>query len=213
MSLTREQADERLASSILSRRAALALVCLASVAIAGAGVGLWRYFGAGGLASYSERAVVFGDSDLRLPPELAGETGRIRVVHFWDPDCTTCNKETDAHLNYLIQMYRNANVDFYSVQKPNTRGQLAPFLQGKLKPLPRIEGMERLPASPSMAIWAANGKLAYAGPYSEGLVCSSANSFVEPVLDKLIAGQQVEPMAMMAIGCYCLWNTGPGTGG
>ncbi|RDK06924.1 thiol-disulfide isomerase [Cupriavidus lacunae] len=162
------------------------------------------------LANYSERAVVFGDSDLHLPSDLAGNTGRIRVVHFWDPDCT-CNKETDAHLNYLIQMYRNANVDFYSVQKPRTHGQLAAFLRGKLKPLAKIEGMQRLPATPSMAIWAANGKLAYAGPYSAGLVCSSTNSFVEPILDKLIAGQEVKPMGMMAVGCYCPWNTEAGS--
>ncbi|WP_211951216.1 hypothetical protein [Cupriavidus yeoncheonensis] len=65
-----------------------------------AGVGLWRYVGAGRLASYAERAVVFGDSDLHLPPAIAGNTGRIRVVHFWDPDCT-CDKEMDAHLNFV----------------------------------------------------------------------------------------------------------------
>lgn len=181
------------------------LVVAASILVATA-VGLWRYFGVGGLTSYAERAVLFGDADLRLPPGLAGNTGRIRVVHFWDPDCR-CNKETDAHLNYLIQMYRNRNVDFYSVRRPGTQGQLARFIQGKLKPLDRIEGVERLPASPSMAIWGADGKLAYAGPYSEGLVCSSSNSFVEPILDKLVAGQRVEPFSMVAVGCYCPWAT------
>ncbi|WP_059415259.1 DUF6436 domain-containing protein [Cupriavidus basilensis] len=209
MSLSSADAGSQPALPFLRRRAVVVFLCVAVAILTATGAGLWRYFGVGGLRTYADRAVVFGDADLRLPPELAGNTGRIRVVHFWDPDCTTCNKETDAHLNYLMQMYRNARVDFYSVQKPGTHGVLAPFLQGKLRPLARIEGMERLPASPSMAIWAADGRLAYAGPYSQGLVCSSANSFVEPILDKLVAGQRVEPFSMLAVGCYCPWSATP----
>jgi len=209
MSIPPAQPFGLLQTPILRRKATIALLCLVATALGVVGVCLWRYFGAGGLASYSERAMVFGDSDLRLPSDLAGNTGRIRVVHFWDPDCT-CNKETDAHLNYLIQMYRSFNVDFYSVQKPGTHGRISDYLRGKLKPLARIEGMERLPASPSVAIWAVDGKLAYAGPYSEGLICSSTNSFVEPILGKLIAGEKLEPMGMMAVGCYCPWNVGDG---
>ncbi|WP_454726703.1 MULTISPECIES: DUF6436 domain-containing protein [Cupriavidus] len=200
-------AGVRPARPFLRRPAVIAFLCAALAILVATGAGLWRYFGVGGLSDYAGRAVVFGDADLRLPPALAGATGRIRVVHFWDPGCTTCNKETDAHLNYLIQMYRHAGIDFYSVQKPGTHGALAPFLRGKLKPLAGIEGMERLPASPSMAIWAADGKLAYAGPYSAGLVCSSTNSFVEPILDRLVAGQRVTPQPMLAVGCYCPWST------
>jgi len=210
MSTEIEQSRGQLHAPGPSRRAASGLLCLTAAILCISGAGLWRYSGAGGLASYAERAVAFGDSDLQLPADLAGNTGRIRVVHFWDPDCA-CNKETDAHLHYLIEMYRNANVDFYSVQKPDTHGQLAPFLRGALKSLPRIEGMEHLPATPSIAIWAADGKLAYAGPYSAGLVCSSTNSFVEPVLNKLITGKKVEPMGMMAVGCYCPWNLNGGS--
>ncbi|WP_345246539.1 DUF6436 domain-containing protein [Pigmentiphaga soli] len=192
--------------SMLSRRAVAGLLCVVALALAGAGVGMWRSLGVGGLSDYADHVVMFGDADLRLPPELAGATGRVRVVHFWDPGCAACNKETGAHLNYLIQMYRGAKVDFYSVQRPGTRGELPPFLRGKLEPLPRIDGMEKLPASPSVAIWAGDGRLAYAGPYSEGLICSSANSFVEPILDRLVAGERVEPQPMLSVGCYCPWN-------
>ncbi|MEX3968334.1 DUF6436 domain-containing protein [Paraburkholderia sp. EG286B] len=70
--------------------------------------------------------------------------------------------------------------------------------------------MEHIGASPAIAIWAADGKLAYVGPYSNGLVCSSANSFVEPILDKLVAGEHVEPSPIVAVGCYCPWNSIPG---
>lgn len=199
-------------TSALSKRAAIVLVSLASVAVILAATGLWQYFGASGLSNYSDHVAVFNDSDLKLPPLLAGNTGRIRVVHFWDPECRPCNNETDAHLNYLIQMYRNVKVDFYSVQKPNSSGQLTKFLQGKLKPLIAIEGMENIPASPSMAIWDATGRLSYVGPYSDGLVCNSSSSFVEPILDKLIAGQKVEPKPMISVGCYCPWKATNETG-
>ena len=89
----------------------------------GTGIALWRYFSVGGVASYSNQAVLFRDSDLRLPPGLAGNTGRICVMHFWDPDCTSCNENIYAHLNYLITICGGANSDFYSMRKPGTHGQ------------------------------------------------------------------------------------------
>lgn len=188
-------------------RHALALFVLAgAIAMLAVGAGLWRYFGLGGQSTFAEQAIVFEDADLRLPPELAGATGRIRLVHFWDPECRVCNRETSAHLSYLIGMYRRANIDFYSVRRPGTRGELPDFLRGKLQPLDAIAGMERIPASPSVAIWDADGRLAYAGPYSLGMVCTSANSFVEPIIDDLVAGREVRPFGMLAVGCYCRWT-------
>ncbi|MBP0595039.1 thiol-disulfide isomerase [Paraburkholderia sp. LEh10] len=210
MFLAGDEETPRSTIPLLRRRPVILFLCATVCILIGTGVALWRYFGIGGVTSYSNQAVIFRDSDLRLPPDLAGNTGRIRVVHFWDPDCTTCNENTDAHLNYLISMFRGANIDFYSMRKPGTHGQLSAFLRGKLKPLAGIEGIERIPASPAIAIWAADGKLAYAGPYSEGFVCSSANSFVEPILGMLVAGEHVRPVPLVAVGCYCPWNTAPG---
>lgn len=192
--------------AILIRHPRRVFIFFCVLAMGAAGLSLWNYFGLNGLSSYSEQAIVFDDADLRLPPALTGATGRIRLVHFWDPACGACNRETGAHLSYLISMYRRANIDFYSVRKPGTTGELPSFLQGKLIPLERIDGMEKIPASPSVAIWGGDGRLAYAGPYSLGMVCTSANSFVEPIIDKLVAGQTVEPFGMLAVGCYCPWR-------
>lgn len=191
--------------TLLHIRAGRLVLLVGVILLFATGTALWSYFGFSGIASYAEQAIIFGDADLRLPANLAGATGRIRVVHFWDPDCRACNRETGAHLSYLISMYRRANIDFYSVRKPGSRGELPDFLAGKLMPLENLDGMEKIPASPSVAIWDAEGRLAYAGPYSVGVVCTSANSFVEPIIDKLVAGQQVEPFGMLAVGCYCPW--------
>jgi hypothetical protein len=210
MSPSSNEKTHQPAVPLLRRRAVIVFLGVAVTILIATGVSLWQYFGVSGLNDYSNQAVLFRDADLRLPPDIAGNTGRIRVVSFWDPGCTTCNSNTDAHLNYLVSMFRGTNIDFYSVRKPGTRGELPAFLRGKLKPLPGIEGMERIPASPSVAIWAADGKLAYAGPYSQGLVCSSENSFVEPILNRLVAGEHVEPFPMVAVGCYCPWNSAAG---
>lgn len=200
--------EARLAKSyrFIKNNSRKVFISLGVLAMFSMGAALWNYFGFGGLSSFAEQAIVFDDSGLRLPDNLAGPTGRIRIVHFWDPACKVCNRETGAHLSYLISMYRRANIDFYSVRKPGTTGELPSFLQGKLTPLDGIEGMDKIPASPSVAIWGADGRLAYAGPYSLGMVCTSANSFVEPIIDKLVAGQAVEPFGMLAVGCYCRWN-------
>lgn len=192
--------------SFFRRNASRIFIIASLIVMAGIGAALWKYFGFGSLRSYSEQAIVFDDSNLRLPANLAGATGRIRVVHFWDPACKNCNEETGAHLSYLTSMYKRANVDFYSVQKPGSTGELAWYLRNKLTPLDHIEGQEHIPASPSVAIWDAEGNLAYAGPYSLGTVCTSANSFVEPVLDKLTNGEKVTPQGgLLAVGCYCPW--------
>jgi hypothetical protein len=183
----------------------IAAGCVVMAAVA---VAIWQYFGFSEQASFAEQAIVFDDTQLKLPAELAGATGRIRVVHFWDPACTVCNRETGAHLSYLTTMYRRAGIDFYAVRRPGTEGELPDYLQGRLKELPTIQGVEQIPASPAVAIWDRDGHLAYAGPYSIGMVCNSANSFVEPILDKLVHGQTVRPRGLLAVGCYCRWQKG-----
>ncbi|WP_437881327.1 DUF6436 domain-containing protein [Pseudomonas sp. LRF_L74] len=186
-----------------SRRLLLILSLLVVGSLLIVGGWIWSRFGVAYLRPYSEQAVFFQGSGLKLPKELAGP-GPIRVVHFWDPQCP-CHQETDAHLNYLIGLYRFSSVEFYSVQKPGSEGEMSPYLKGKLKPLDTLEGMESIPASPAIAIWDKNGQLAYAGPYSEGLVCNSSNSFVEPVLDALALDRHVSAANTMAVGCYCDW--------
>lgn len=92
------------------------------------------------------------------------------------------------------------------MQKPGTRGQL-PITLNAIKPLSHLPGAERITSSPAIAIWDHQGKLAYFGPYSEGLVCNSQNSFVEPILQALSANRPVSATHTMAVGCYCPWQT------
>jgi hypothetical protein len=57
-----------------------------------------------------------------------------------------------------------------------------------------------------VAIWDRDGNLAYFGPYSEGAVCNSSNSFIEPILTALNEGRRVQASNTLAVGCYCPWT-------
>jgi len=150
----------------------------------------------------SERTALFSGEKLTLPEALTGP-GPIRVVHFWDPACP-CNAGNQQHLAELMQRFGARGVQFYVLQKPGSRGRLPDPLSG-LQPLDALPGSHGLPASPAVGIWDGSGQLAYIGPYSEGAVCNSSNSFVEPILDAVLAGRQVKATHSLAVGCFCDW--------
>ncbi|MCR4510737.1 DUF6436 domain-containing protein [Pseudomonas sp. GLN_6] len=156
------------------------------------------------LRSFSEQTALFYGEQLRLPDELAGP-GPIRLVHFWDPACP-CNVGNQQHLAELIERFSPQDVRFYAVQKPGSSGQL-PSTLSALQPLPELTGSAQIPASPAVAIWDRQGQLAYFGPYSEGAVCTSSNSFIEPILEALIAERPVNASNTLAVGCFCDWQS------
>lgn len=165
----------------------------------------WAYdsFQSRYLRTFDNQTTFFDGSQLRLPPELAGP-GPIRVVHFWDPACP-CNVGNQQHLGELFERFAPLGVSFHVVQKPGSHGRL-PANLGALKPLASLPGSEQLPASPAVAIWDHDGNLAYFGPYSEGAVCNSNNSFIEPILTALNEGRRVQASNTLAVGCYCPWT-------
>lgn len=163
--------------------------------------GLWWYktrF----IRPFSETTAVFSGQQLRLPASLAG-AGKIRFVHFWDPSCP-CNVGNQQHLVEMLERYAG-QVEFYHLQKPGSSGQLPQALNG-MRHLSGLPGAEDLPASPAVAIWDHSGHLAYFGPYSEGAVCNSSNSFIEPVLDALLDNRPVAAANTLAVGCFCDWQ-------
>jgi len=181
-----------------------AFIALTTVICAAALWAGYEWFEGRYIRAFSDQTALFAGDVLSLPPTLAGP-GRIRVVHFWDPACP-CNVGNQEHLSQLVEHFAGANgVDFYAVQKPGTHGQL-PSTLSAIKPLASLPGAERVTSSPAVAIWDRQGKLAYFGPYSEGLVCNSQNSFIEPILLALKADRTVSATHTMAVGCYCPWQ-------
>jgi hypothetical protein len=178
----------------------IALICAASLWLT------YRWFEGRYVRAFSDHAALFAGDVLSLPPELAGP-GPIRLVHFWDPACP-CNVGNQQHLAQLIELFAgDAGVKFYSVQKPGSHGELAAMLSN-ITPLSSLPGAGHITGSPAVAIWDRQGRLAYFGPYSEGLTCNSSNSFIEPILLALGDNRSVSATHSMAVGCYCPWSAG-----
>lgn len=97
-----------------------------------------------------------------------------------------------------------AGSELRSAGKPASHGAL-PANLAALKVLRELPGSASLPASPAVAIWDRQGRLAYFGPYSEGAVCNSSNSFIEPILKALLEDRNVSASNTVAVGCYCAW--------
>ncbi|AJF52397.1 TPA: DUF6436 domain-containing protein [Pseudomonas aeruginosa] len=179
------------------------LVSLVGLLWAGGLLAAYWWFEIRYIRPFSEQTTLFSGDSLRLPAELAGP-GPIRLVHFWDPACP-CNVGNQQHLGELIERFAGKGVEFHVLQKPGSQGRLPDNLAA-LRPLAGLPGSEQLPASPAVAIWDRDGRLAYFGPYSEGAVCTSSNSFIEPILEALLQGRPVDATHTLAVGCYCPWT-------
>ncbi|WP_447588244.1 DUF6436 domain-containing protein [Aquipseudomonas campi] len=184
-----------------SRRKTLLIFLFAALWL-GAMLAAYWWFQVRYIRPFDARTQLFSGAELRLPAELSGP-GAIRVVHFWDPACP-CNVGNQQHLAELLATYVPKGVQFYAVQKAGSHGQLPATLRA-LQPLSALPGSADLPASPAVAIWDREGRLAYFGPYSEGALCTSANSFIEPILEALSAGRPVRADSTLAVGCFCDW--------
>ncbi len=191
-------------NSAMSTRRKYLLAALIALLWAGAMLAAFQWFEARYLRTFEgERAELFSGDALRLPAELQGH-GAVRFVHFWDPGCP-CNVGNQQHLQELLQRFAGQPVEFYEVRKPGSQGRL-PQPLAALKPLEGLIGAEQLPASPAVGIWDQQGELVYIGPYSEGAVCSSDNSFVEPILEAVLAGRKVRATHSLAVACFCDWQ-------
>ncbi|OEC33697.1 hypothetical protein SAMN05216600_11946 [Pseudomonas cuatrocienegasensis] len=179
------------------------LISLTALLWLAAMIAAYFWFEARYIRTFSDQTALFSGSELRLPEHLAGP-GPIRLVHFWDPGCP-CNVGNQQHLGELIERFAPQGVAFYAVQKAGSQGRLPANLDA-LQALATLPGSEQLPASPAVAIWDQQGRLAYFGPYSEGLTCSSSNSFIEPILEALAAGRHVNASNTLAVGCFCAWT-------
>ena len=133
------------------------LVSLVGLLWAGGLLAAYWWFEIRYIRPFSEQTTLFSGDSLRLPAELAGP-GPIRLVHFWDPACP-CNVGNQQHLGELIERFAGKGVEFHVLQKPGSQGRLPDNLAA-LRPLAGLPGSEQLPASPAVAIWDRDGRLA-----------------------------------------------------
>ncbi|NLY58798.1 MAG: thiol-disulfide isomerase [Gammaproteobacteria bacterium] len=133
--------------------------------------------------------------------EVAGPyaSGQIQVLHVWQNGCP-CNAGHEAYITDMIQLFSAQGVRFARAGSlPGGRGDIL----GELPHWPLPQQWADWPGGPSVAIWDADGKLAYVGPYSDGASCNQDSSFIEPVLRALLQGRTVNAARYDTLACLC----------
>lgn len=186
--------------------------------LAGSALGFW-WFTMKDLRSFAPQAQLGAQAfdgaalaaDLETLLAARGlEDGPATVLHFWDRDCA-CSRFNQDHLRQLSQRYRAAGVRFLVMARRGGATPAQPSLSAAFGDAVAPFGAAAadapaIPASPAAAVFDADGRLAYLGPYSEGAACLAGNGdFVEQVLDKLLAGQRPRQINTAAFGCFCDW--------
>lgn len=148
--------------------------------------GFW-WFQYRNLATFSDLAVNFDGQQL-LDIKLASLEKSALVIHFVDQACP-CSRFSIPHIETLMSEF-NVNIEHY----------VWPDLPEHLM---RVAESMNVPATPAVAIWAANGELAYFGPYSSGAVCGTGRDFVSTALQKVLKNENPQWINHDVFGCYC----------
>ena len=139
--------------------------------------------------------VTFDGGNLLLAPEDQDQSilrnGKLSIVHFVDTDCP-CTRFSLEHIKDIETKYSDETTNHY---------KLSSDLSTSYKDLDWLR--ERIPASPSVAVWEASGKLIYFGPYSSGVLCGQGEDLLAKVLGpQSLQGQWTH---QEAVGCFCPW--------
>lgn len=135
---------------------------------------------------------------LAVPPP--SDTPRVQVLHVWQAGCP-CNGGHQAYVNDMTERFAAQGVVFARSGARDIDALPRALRQLPYWPMP--EAWSGWPGAPAVAIWGADGRLAYVGPYSDGASCSEESSFVEPVIQALLAGRKVDITRQDTLSCLC----------
>ena len=186
--------------NIWVRRLLVSLALLVWVA----GLG-WAYWWFEGRYIKSFERPVFFQAEQVAPPFAPGQ---VQVVRVWQSNCP-CSAGHEAYVEEMTARFAGRGVRFARSGQYSTVGLSAGLKELPYWPIPGA--WADWPGAPSIAIWAADGSLAYVGPYSDGAHCSADSSFVEPVLQALLDGRSVNITQQDSVSCLCDLPAGQGS--
>lgn len=169
-------------------------VALILVWVAGLIWAFWWYEGR--YARAFERPAFFKGT----PVEPPFPAGNVQVVHVWQPRCP-CNAGHEQYIAEMTERFAAQGVRFARAGADGSENAVGLFEGLPYWPIP--PAWAGWPGSPSVAIWDASGRLAYVGPYSDGMHCNSRNSFVEPVISTLLSGRSINITSQDTVSCLC----------
>lgn len=138
-------------------------------------------------------------------------TQQPTLMHFWNPDCL-CNQVSQRHYQTLLNRFDASELRVVVVA-PHTinaaQQQRLQELNGERIQLLTAPADLALPASPSLALFHASGKLGYFGAYGFGALCTVTDDQLFPTLVKHLQTEPYGPfMSITGDGCFCPWPVG-----
>lgn len=114
-------------------------------------------------------------------------------IRFSQPNCPCESLVENYHL-LLLPTLQQQGLQALTVT-PDHMQQLEAMLGPELR--------EWVPSTPAILVLDATRQPAYFGPYHQDGICNSENSYLEPVLAALRAGQPVNIINTLVEGCFC----------
>lgn len=123
------------------------------------------------------------------------------LVHFSEPDCE-CSKASTTHLRDLWTRYGAQGLEVIVAEPRSGPVVLEGF--GTAVQVHQLGAVwELVTTVPAAALFGADGRLIYFGPYSSGPSCGQGISFIDNVLEKLQSGVATAWINDLAFGCFC----------
>ena len=130
------------------------------------------------------------------------ESEVIRVVYFWQNYCP-CDATVLGHFMEMEEKYTQQGVDFL-VADLSLKPKGESMSQFKKLEQERVDQFRHtIPFTPAVAVWDEDNQLSYYGPHNLGFVCNAKTSFVQKILDGLLAGNASQNVQTLGDGCFC----------
>ncbi|MDH5654991.1 MAG: DUF6436 domain-containing protein [Spirochaetia bacterium] len=157
-------------------------------------------FSEGAGQNFYEETLVRNFKNPAVKNFVKGFSADVLVIHYIDERCL-CSKFTRSHVESLKNQYKNKNIVFIDALTYRTESISRENLAREIKDVLKLD---HLPATPAVAVFSGEGSLAYFGPYSDDAVCgSSGNSFAESSINRVLSGNKITDINMLAFGCFC----------
>lgn len=136
----------------------------------------------------------------------------VTIIHLWNPQCL-CNNISARHTKAILEAFTPEQLNFVMLAPASTSDDTLNEAR-QLNPTATVirqhpDDSIPLTASPALAVFNPEGKMAYFGAYGFGALCSlSDDDLFTNMVTALLNGESYGPFLNIAgSGCFCAWPT------
>ncbi len=141
----------------------------------------------------------------------AGSTPHAVVVHLRDPACP-CTRAADEQFAALVRRSQGSGTVFAIADAPGSTGGAVNGLEN----IPRLDPdharrlWHGLVAAPAVAVFEADGRPAFLGPYADVDRCRAlVDGPIDPMTAAAQSEEQSSALPLVAVGCFCKHESRP----